>query len=464
MTESIAADHFDVVVVGGGASGIAAAIGAAKNGARPLLVEASPFLGGGLISGLPIMGCCNARGEWIVGGVLRDLIEALRANDGFVGRVFDWRLVWSLCVDPELLKLLIVEALERHGVHWLIGTLAADVIAEDGRIRQVELVGRSGRTLVSSDVVVDCSGDGSIAARAGADFEMGGTDGELQPVSLVLRACNVDFQEFLAYVRDHPQDFILGEHPTINRSPAECAAELYRAGVPYAALAARGPLLGQAIREGQFFPTTAIYMSPTSWRRREMTLNCTRLANLDATDVPALSRALAPLSRQVRMAIEFVRSSLPGFEDASLSAVAPWIGVRETRRIVGEATLTEADVCDGLKSPDGIAKGGHHVDVHGSGTYQRRTPVADGGSYDIPYDCLIPSGLANLLVAGRSISSTREANASLRVMGQCLATGEAAGTAAALCASEGWSDVRSVPVALLRDRLRAQGAVVDGTS
>ena len=144
--------------------------------------------------------------------------------------------------------------------------------------------------------------------------------------------------------------------------------------------------------------------------------------------------------------------------------MAPWIGVRETRRVVGETVLTEADVLGGHKSEDGIAKGGHHVDVHGSGTYQKRTPVSGGRSYDIPYGCLIPKALANVLVAGRCISSTREANGSVRVMGQCLATGEAAGTAAAVCATEGWSDVRSVSTARLRNRLKSQGAIIDGTS
>ena len=456
--------HFDVVVVGGGAAGVAAAIGAAKNGASTLLVEAGSLIGGGLTSGLPIMGCCNALGEWIVGGIARELIDTLSSIDGFVGRVFDWRLIWSVCVDPEMLKLVIIEALERYGVRWLVGTLAVDVAAQDGRVQNVELISKSGRSRVPADVIVDCSGDGDIATSAGAAFEKGSPEGEFQPVSLILRVCNVDFDRFLVYVRDNPEDFILGEHPLIDKSPAECAAEVYRAGIPYAALDARGPLWQQALQFGEMFPSTAIYMSPTSWRKREMTLNCTRVANVDATDSRAVSRALGALSRQAGIALGFVRGSLPGFEEASLSAVSPWIGVRETRRIVGETVLTEGDVLGGRKSDDGVAKGGHHVDIHGDGTYQKRTPVSGGRSYDIPYGCLIPKALTNVLVAGRCISSTREANGSVRVMGQCLATGEAAGTAAALCVAEGWSDVRSVSTALLRERLKSQGAVVDGTS
>ncbi len=112
----------------------------------------------------------------------------------------------------------------------------------------------------------------------------------------------------------------------------------------------------------------------------------------------------------------------------------------------------------------GVAKGGHHIDIHGSGTYQKRTPVKDGRSYDIPYGCLVPRTLSNVLVAGRCLSSTREANGSARTMAQCMATGEAAGTAAAMCVECGWEDVRQVPVQDLRRALKAQGAVIDGTN
>jgi hypothetical protein len=130
---------------------------------------------------------------------------------------------------------------------------------------------------------------------------------------------------------------------------------------------------------------------------------------------------------------------------------------------MGEYILTAEDVIEGRKFEDGIAKGGHHIDIHGSGTYQQRMPVKGGHSYDIPYGCLVPQSLANVLVAGRCLSSTREANGSARVMGQCMATGEAAGTAAAMCVECNWTDVRDVPVSELRQALKTQGAVLDGT-
>ena len=188
----------------------------------------------------------------------------------------------------------------------------------------------------------------------------------------------------------------------------------------------------------------------------------TRLAGIDGTDDSAWSSALPELARQVEKGVAFVKASLPGFADAVLSDAAYSVGVRETRRIRGETVLNDTAVREAHRCADGIARGAHHIDIHGSGTAQTRVPVRGGGSYDIPFGCLIPCGLRNLLVAGRCLSSTRSANGSCRVMGTCLATGQAAGTAAAMLAVEGISNTRQMDVNLLRARLTAQGAVLDG--
>lgn len=140
------------------------------------------------------------------------------------------------------------------------------------------------------------------------------------------------------------------------------------------------------------------------------------------------------------------------------------MGIRETRRVVGDYELSTEDVLEGRKSERGIAKGAHHVDLHGSGKDQERIPVRDGRSYDIPYDCLLPRGLTNVLVAGRCFSSSRGANGSARVMGPCMAMGQAAGTAAALMSANEWHVARSVPIEKLRETIRSQGGVVDGTN
>lgn len=463
MGQAIRSRHYDVIVVGAGSAGVAAALAAADNGARTLLLESGPMVGGELISGLPIDGALNARGEWIVGGVMRELLDASGELGGYVGAVFDWRLNWGVCFDPEIFKVVLIEALAKRGVTTLLYTLAQDVVAADGRITGILAANKNGRTLLTADTFIDCSGDGDVAIAAGASFDQGGAMGETQPVSLVFRQGNVDYARFLAFQRDNPGQFMLAENPIIEKSPAECAAAVANAGLPFSVLDARGSLLGGAMQDGRMYQTTAVYMWPTSLQRREVGLNTTRLAGIDATNVGALSDALSTLTTQVRQCEAFLRDEVPGFEDSHIVAVAPRVGIRETRRVVGEYELSTEDVLDGRKSEHGIAKGAHHVDLHGSGRDQHRVPVRDGRSYDIPYQSLIPKRLTNVLVAGRCFSSSREANGSARVMGPCMAMGQAAGTAAALMVTNGWVDARQVPTDRLRETIRSQGGVVDGT-
>jgi hypothetical protein len=345
----------------------------------------------------------------------------------------------------------------------LLYTFAEDVVMEKGRVTGVIVVNKNGRTLITADLFLDCTGDGDICVMAGAPSEKGGGEGAFQPVSLVFRLAGVDAQPFLEFVRDNPDQFMLAENPVFSVNKAEAAMEIYKAGYTFAALTAEGSILRDAIAAGEMFETMGVYMWPTSLQRREVGLNTTRVADLDATDTEALSASLPTLVEQTKTAMQFVKRHMPGLEKAYLSGVAPRIGIRETRRVMGEYVLSAEDVFEGRKSADGVAKGGHHIDIHGSGTYQKRTPVKDGQSYDIPYGCLVPQTLSNVLVAGRCLSSTREANGSARTMAQCMATGEAAGTAAAMCVECGWDDVRQVPVQDLRQALKAQGAVVDGT-
>jgi hypothetical protein len=368
-----------------------------------------------------------------------------------------------VAVDPEAFKIAIVEVLARYNVAMLLYSLAEGVVMEGSTVKGILVANKQGRSLITADVFIDCSGDGDIAVRAGSDYELGGPEGQFQPVSLIFRMANVDFQKYLEFVRDHPEEFQLGENPVLKRTRAECALEIYKSGYPFAGLTSDGPMLSEAIRSGEMYPCTFVYCWPTSMRRREVAFNTTRIADIDGTDIKALSGTWPALVTQVDMAVGFIKRRIPGFANAQFSGLAPKVGVRETRRIIGDYVLTVQDVTEGRKSEAGIAKGGHHVDVHGGGTYQKRVPVKDGQSYDIPYGCLIPKKLTNVLVAGRCISSTREANGSVRVMAQCMATGQAAGTAAALCLANRWHDMREVALPELRARLKAQGAIIDGT-
>ena len=214
----------------------------------------------------------------------------------------------------------------------------------------------------------------------------------------------------------------------------------------------------QAIADGEMYQSSMIAVTPISLARKEVSINSTRIGNLDATQTSQLSRALPDLLEQVWMGVNFMRKYVPGFENAVFSGIAPRIGIRETRRVMGEYVLTKEDVMQARKREDGIGKGAHELDVHGSGVKHVRSTIKDEGSYDIPYDCLVPRNVKNMFVAGRCFSSTRDAHSSARVMGTCMAMGQAAGTAAAWCAaSPTWKgDVREVDVqALAQDAARA---------
>lgn len=451
-----------VVVVGSGPAGIAAACAAADNGASVTLVEARPFLGGELVSGLPVDGCLNARGEWLVGGAARVLFDGCKRRNGYIGPLFDWRLNWGVCIDPVAMRLAIAEELARRRIRLVLGSIVHGAAVDGQIIKEISAIHGQGRVRLEGDLFVDASGDGSLAAMAGAEYDQAEV-ADLQPISLTFRMGNVDMPSLMKFIRDNPEEFMLAESPVIDKSPAECARALYDAGLPFVPLSAKGAVLGEAIATGAVAPCTAIFMWPTSLPRREIGLNMTRLSGVNPTDQLALSAALPHLTSQVEQGVAFLKASVPGLQDAVLADTAYNTGVRETRRIRGEAVLTEDAVRTARHSSDGIARGAHHIDIHGSGTQQTRIPVAGGGSYDIPFGCLVPRGTGNLLVAGRCVSSTRAANGSCRVMGTCLATGQAAGTAAAMCAGERNPAPRGLDVAALRTLLREQGAVVDGT-
>lgn len=466
MSRKLEHESWDVLVIGGGAAGIGAAVAAERNGARVLMVDAGPMIGGELVSGIPVDGCLSSRGEWVVGGVCRDLFAECERLGGYIGPINDYRSLHVVAVDPEIMKIAVVNLVQKAGVQMRLYTYADDVVMEKGRVRGVVVVNKGRRALIEAKVVIDASGDGDVALAAGAPFDVGdASKGELQPVTLLFRMVGVESETLLRFARDHHENFGFGEYEGIGLTPKQCAEALYKQGLPKLFVVANGPVMRAAITAGELHRSSMIGITPTSMARKEVSLNTTRVGHLDATDTPKLSAALPELIKQVWECAGFLKKRMPGFENAVFSGLAPRIGIRETRRILGEYVLSDDDVAEARKHADGIAKGGHEIDVHLAGTGHMRRAIKDGGSYDIPYRTLLPRGLANMFVIGRCFSSTRVAHSSARVMGTCLAMGQAAGTAAAMASSaNAWSgDLRDIEVPRLRDMLRAQGAVLEGT-
>jgi len=454
--------NYDVVVIGGGSAGISAAVSAAKNGAKTLLVESGSMVGSDLLAGLPIDGCLSSRGEWIVKGFAQELFDECKKMGGYIGDFSDRRALYMVAVDPEIMNVAIIELLSRYGVETLLYTFAETVVMDGEEVKGVMAVNKSGKIMISAKVFIDCTGDGDIAVAAGADYEIGSKTGELQPVSMVFRMAGVDTERLLRFIVEHPENVGLAENPIINKTKEECARELYELGLPKVFFEGSGPMLSEAIARGDIYPCSMLAIIPVSMDRKEVAINSTRLSGVNAIYPKQLSDSLFDLTEQVKICAAFLKKCVPGFEHAVFSGLAPKIGVRETRRIMGEYVLSEEDILEGRKSEMGIGKGGHELDIHGAAKNHERKQIKDAGSYDIPYGCIIPKGIANMFIAGRCISSSRGAHSSARVMGTCMATGQAAGTAAALSVKNEKA-IRNISIDALREILREQGAVLEGT-
>lgn len=460
------AEHYDVMVVGAGSAGIAAATSAARNGARTLLIDAGPTIGGELLTGMTIDGAINARGERIVGGVIDDLLRECKSLGGYVRELCDWRLIQYIAYDPEFMKIAVPRVVFGAGVDVRLMSHADEVARQGDRIEAVVVRDRAGRRLITADVFVDCSGDGDLCAMANCDMLPPDEGVPPQPVSLMFRMAGVETKPLLEFVRQHPEYFALGESDAIRggRTDKEIAEELWRQGEPCVFLKSDGAFLGGAIKSKEMFPTALIMIQPTSAARREVCINATRVTLRDPLASKAYGQAFNDLVEQVQTCSKFLTGHVPGFQNATISGLAPRLGVRETRRVLGDEILSGDDVFHAKKRDDGVAKGSHHIDIHQDGAGQIRIAVENGGSYDIPFSSLIPKGLSNAMVAGRCFSADRRANGSARTMGPCLAMGQAVGLAAVYAANTNATpDVRAIDFKGFRKKLQEQGAILEGT-
>jgi hypothetical protein len=448
--KALVAAETDVLVVGGGPAGIGAAIGAADAGARVILAERYGFLGGNATAALvmPLMSFHTHRtelekedgaklfptdhgpGEPVVAGVLARLLARLVQTGGAIAPSRDTG--YTVPFDPELFKLAALELLDDAGVSFLFHAFASGVVA-DGSVRGVVFETKSGPVVIWAQVVVDGTGDGDVAAAAGAPYEIGrDEDGLVQPMTLMFRMVDFEREAFASYVREHPDQWrgVHGLWDLIKKASEAGELDLPREDI-------------------LFFGTP---------HEREVSVNSTRVTQVRGTNVFDWTRAEAESRRQMRQIVAFLRRRVPGFEHAYLAQSGVHAGVRETRRITGDYRLTVDDVLSARRFEDVIARGAYPVDIHnpkGSGTLLKRVP--DGEAYDIPLRCLLPRGIEDLLVAGRCISGTHEAHSSYRVMPIVMATGQAAGVCAALATGHGLTP-RTVPVADVQAELIRQGA------
>jgi hypothetical protein len=439
----------DVLVIGGGSAGFAAAVAAARNGAKTLLIEQNSMLGGMATAGLvgPFMTCYDNDGkQQIVKGIFDELCTRTEQCGGAIhpSKVEGMTTYSSFYIRShrhvtpflsEALEMVMEEMLLESGAKLLYNVQVCDVLHENEKITGVIALMKEGLTVIRAKRYIDCTGDADVAYLAGVPTWKGDEKtGEMQPTSLFFEVDGMDRNKFVGELQ--------ARIDTLGTPGKNCWAWY----------------IEQARKNGDWNidrNEVGNYESPIQGRWK---INTTRMAHVDATNTEDVTKALIEGRRQVREILAFMRKYLPGCSNVQLVEMATVLGVRETRHIHGRYELTAQDIMARKPFPDAICSFAYAIDIHnsvgGGATFQTVNHF-----YDIPFRCLVPLKCENLLVAGRSISGTSEAAASYRVIPCCMATGQAAGTAAAL--SLATDDAPGdVDAAALKKTLLAQGAVI----
>jgi hypothetical protein len=443
----------DIVVIGGGPSGVCAAISAARMGLKVLIVEQGGCFGGMATRGLvgPFMTCYDRTGErMILKGLFSEIVDRLverkgalhpsgiRSGTGYTS----WITVGHDHVtpfDPEILKRLLDEMLIEANVSMLLHTSFISVVQDQDTVTGAILFSKGGFEKVSCRILIDCTGDGDAAVSAGVPFELGNEKLRImQPATMFFRICNVDDRKLESEVQAHLGDFYRKD------------------GVNYRSL---HWLVSKARENGDWDMDRVSIGIYKSVKPDEWCLNTSRIMNVDATDNESVTKGEVIGRYQADEIFRFLKKYVPGCENAKLMCTASTLGIRESRHIRGLKTLTIEEILTGKTPQDSIMVCSNSADVHGrygpkSNEYM---PMKEGNWYGVPYGTMVPEGKNGLLVAGRCFSATSEAAGAVRVMPPCMCMGQAAGTAAAIAVMD-QKNPAEVDVKKLRGQLRKDQA------
>ncbi|MBQ2696265.1 MAG: FAD-dependent oxidoreductase [Clostridia bacterium] len=412
---------YDLIVVGGGFAGICAAISAAKNGVDVLLIERYNALGGAAVHALvtPFMKYhtkIDNQKVNLCGSIFTEIVDEMNR---FLDRND------TMIFDEEVLKLVLNRMAQKYGVNLLFNTTVTEVFAENGTITSVKALGKSAVLELSADYFIDATGDGELSMLAGCSYQLGRPKDELcQPMTLCFRMGGVDLKRFYENYKMMNPLYKAFQEKGLIKNPREDV------------------LMFDNLNDGVLH------------------FNSTRIVKKNPTDPFEVTQAEIEAREQVFELHKFLKENIPGFENARVLSTAIQIGIRESRKISGDYTLTEEDLLNLARFDDAIAVANYDIDIHnpeGKGTSHHY--FKDGEWYQIPYRCLLPKGQNNLLVAGRCISATHEAQASLRIMPYCAEIGQAAGAAASV-AKESKTPLREIDVKSLQALLRKEDFVI----
>lgn len=442
----------DVLVCGGGPAGVCAAVAAARHGANVMVVERHGFFGGMATAALVAVWHKLYGMDYetqVIHGLPHEIIDRLYARKAVQNDRDDHR--GNYFIETEYVKLIYDELILQSKVTPLLHSWVSDVIMDGPHIDCVIVQNKSGRQAIRAKMIIDATGDADIAARAGAPFVKGNTDGYMQPPTLCFRLGGIDekkgglSRDRIREVLNKPMDY-----------------------------------------NGQEYPNF-LWTSRSAFRSDERMLAGVRVTEIDASDGWSFTRAEMEGRQQLEWVVKQLKEHVPAYKDAYIVDIASQIGIRETRRIVGEFVLQEEEVLNGVQFHDVIAQGTYPVDIHNplrrgivfkeidgtmrevmeDGSIERGFWTEDGKTrdtlcYQIPYRSLLPKGVDNLIVAGRCISATHEAAGAARVMVNCMQMGQAAGVACALSVDEKVRP-RDLDVSTLHDGLKDQNCTFEST-
>ncbi len=419
--------HFDLIVAGGGFAGAVSAITAARKGLSVLLVERYNAMGGAALHALvtPFMRYWDKRQKdktpddtkgYLCGSVFLEIVREMQA---ILGENNDTRF------DEEVLKLVLNRMAVSAGVTLLYNSVVTEAVTANGEISSVKVYTKGGTMEFSADYYIDATGDGELSALAGCDFQLGReSDSLCQPMTLSFRMGGVDMEQYSI------------DKPNMN------------------------PLYEEWKKAGKIKNPRENILIFLNYNQGVLHFNTTRVVKKSPIDGFEVTAAEIEAREQVFEMLHFLKSNFKAFANARILSTAVQIGIRESRKIIGEYVLTGEDCLSLARFEDAVAVSNYDIDIHnpeGSGTSHHY--FAEGEWFEIPYRCLVPKGMKNLLVAGRCVSASHEAQASLRIMPYCAQLGQAAGNAVFVAKSQG-KPTAEIPVAALQEILRKEGFVI----
>lgn len=458
MTQDIT--DYDVIVSGGGPSGFVAAISAGRAGARTLLIEKYGFVGGMATSAwLGPISPMHFGDERVIAGIPEEFVERMRVAGGSTGHL--------RCTNPhgsgaylgfydrEHYKWTAIQMLQEAGVDILFHSFVSDVVVDGDTLRGVEVANKSGKRTYTAKVVVDATGDGDVAALAGAEHTVGNDHGVSQPSTLMFDMANVDTRKLKDYMDANLDKFEWASEMVALQPYSEDLQQEHFVGQGFV------DIISEGLESGDLYLGRNSILFLTTTHPGLVHFNSTRIAGVDGRSAESLTAGEIDGRKQVMSLSAFLIAHIPGFENAYLAGTGTQIGIRESRHVTGEYVINGEDVLHGRKFDDVVARGYFPIDIH---NLKGKEGYGGGGvwtdpedSYDIPMRTLIPVRLNGLVMAGRAISATHEAHGSLRTQGGAMGIGHAAGALASQAALRD-ERPRDVPYAAVERVLLDQNA------